>query len=137
MTTLQLEDLGTETLEEGRYVNLIVRRTAGKLYSMTLELTEEGREVIEYVNSREWVSDTKLAELLEDHITGGWWEFIAPEEVGALTDAPILAKSDNVHRTKTGRLWKVTTLFWYPDYALRCPVDVLARVGRVTFVAAE
>lgn len=62
------------------------------------------------------------------------WEFIQPEQVGALTSSPILADCHDIYRDDdSGELLGVGDVAWFPNYAVRCPWAELARTGRVVF----
>ena len=74
-------------------------------------------------------SDDLMYEVLEP-LTSNGFEWVRPEEIAALTSAPIIGE---VVRDDHGELTKIHTLFWYPDYAVRSPVQVLAEKGTVTF----
>ena len=64
------------------------------------------------------------------------WEFVRPEEVGALTDAPILAECDGIERDDDGDLTAVGKVCWFPDYQVKDPWEALRNVGRVRFLLA-
>lgn len=104
---------------------------------ITLKLTPAGRE--ELLDHREgdgWdkPTDSILYDLLEDWLCNGW-EMVPPEDIGALTSAPIL--SDEVERDDNGEITKVGAVYWFPDYAVTCELDVLADNGEVFFPAAK
>lgn len=61
------------------------------------------------------------------------WEFVRPEEVGALTDSPILAECDGLDRDDNGDLTAVGKVAWFPDYAVRDPWEELRNRGRTVF----
>ncbi len=68
------------------------------------------------------------------------WEFIAPEEIGALTDAPILADCDGLEWSgdDQGRIVRPDAVVaWFPDYMIRDPWRELANRGRVAFEVAQ
>ncbi len=60
--------------------------------------------------------------LLEDHLCTGW-EMVPPEDIGALTAAPIL--SDEIVRDDEGRVTEAGRVYWYPDYAVRDEIEEL------------
>ena len=106
---------------------------------ITLKLTPLGRAELKDLRidgGMNWAKshDSILADMLEDHLCNGW-EFIQPEEIGALTAAPIL--SDSVTRDDSGNLLKVDQVYWFPDYAVRSELDELYENGEVFFPAAE
>lgn len=67
------------------------------------------------------VSDQSMIDAFE-HMTSNGFDWVAPEEIGALTSAPIL-RYDN-------KVW------WYPDYQVRSPMEDLAETGTTTFTLA-
>lgn len=66
------------------------------------------------------------------------FEFIRPEEIGALTDAPILCDCDGLDYPDTGdrEIRDDAAIYWFPDYMIRDPWADLAWRGRVEFVKA-
>jgi hypothetical protein len=65
---------------------------------------------------------------------GNGWTMIAPEWIGALTDAPIVSDDcdlgDDAKLTRIGRVW------WFPNYMIEDPIVTLVTSGRVVFRAA-
>jgi len=107
-------------IERGLYVNLC-KTAEGDL---RIERSEHGHKdfrVIEAVRDTQG-SRAALFAMLEDHLLSGW-EMIRPEEIAALTDAPILA--DDVERDDRGRLTAVGRVYWYPEYQLLDPIEEL------------
>lgn len=54
---------------------------------------------------------------------------VNPQDVGALTDAPIL--SDELRYGEHGDLDSVGSIWWYPDYAVSNLAEQLVRKGQV------
>lgn len=77
-----------------------------------------------------------LANLLED--TGwqpnGRLHLVAPEQISALTDAPIVA--DELGIADDGTVDHVGKVWWYPSYMLKNFARVLLEDGSVVFTAA-
>lgn len=73
------------------------------------------------------------AELAVAEALRGEWEFIRPEDIGAMTDSPLLARSDTIVRDDEGNLVEVGRVAWFPDYAMHNPWMDLIMHGRVTF----
>lgn len=67
------------------------------------------------------------------------WEFILPESVGALTDAPILCDCDGLDYPDDGYLTvrEDATVAWFPNYMVTDPWVSLRNTGRVTFTIAS
>jgi hypothetical protein len=62
------------------------------------------------------------------------WDFISPENIGALTDSPIL--SNDVDYLDNGDIQVNGLVAWYPNYQIECPFTILAKTGKVTFTIA-
>ena len=66
--------------------------------------------------------------------------FIAPEDIGALTEAPILTPYDECEFPDDGHGFTPlpgAPVYWFPDHAVRDPWQELARKGRVEFQCAS
>ena len=99
--------------------------------NIRIALLEEAREDVQEIASKELDADNKLAQVIEWQLSNGW-SFVRPEDVGALTDAPIL--SEEVDTDTQGNVLKVGTVYWYPQYDVRDPVAQLLQNGYVDFV---
>lgn len=77
-----------------------------------------------------------LADLLE--FTGwtpnGRLYQVAPESIGALTDAPIL--TDDMSFSDDGRQEVVGKVWWFPNYQVESFAETLIKAGRVVFTQA-
>jgi len=62
---------------------------------------------------------------------GNGLEMVAPEDIGALTSAPIF--SDDFGRADSGEVAHCGRVFWFPDYMVRDPWEELKNKGRVVF----
>ena len=60
---------------------------------------------------------------------------IRPEEIGALTPAPILA--DDVQRDEQGKFTKVGKVYWYPDYQVRDEIEELRQHLQILFLGVQ
>jgi hypothetical protein len=69
---------------------------------------EDIEEEVRAIAAKEINADSQLAEVIEWQLCNGW-ELLRPEEVGALTDAPIL--SDNVERDNQGNVTHVGIVY--------------------------
>jgi hypothetical protein len=67
-------------------------------------------------------TNAALVALLEDHLALDW-EMVPPEDIGALTSAPIL--SDEVERDDQGQVTRVGRVYWHPDYQVRDEIEEL------------
>lgn len=79
-------------------------------------------------------SDAALQVLLSDHLKRRWTR-ILPEEIGALTAAPII--SDEATRDQNGKLIKVGRVYWHERYQVEDPVEALKNDGFVRFDGAS
>jgi hypothetical protein len=71
-----------------------------------------------------------LAEILEYDYP--WLRFAWPEELGALTSAPILLEiSDKGEDLFSPRVW------WYPNYQIKDELGILKKTGRLVMTLAE
>lgn len=68
-------------------------------------------------------------------VMGNGLEWIQPEEIGALTSAPIFG--NDAERNDMGDLIRCDDVFWFPDYCLRDPWEELRNKGRVVFPRGE
>lgn len=118
----------------GRYVELIEVPSG-----LRIKLNDTGRtELLEQRNEESdgWKKGTlcTLQDLLEDWLGNGW-SFVAPQDIGALTDAPIL--SPDVEQDDHGNVVKVGKVYWFPNYAVECELNTLLEKGEVFFPLAS
>ena len=101
-------------VEHGFYVDL--RKTAGG--DLEILLNRNGRRHFSEIREQRdaFGINAALYALLEDHLCSGW-EMVPPEDIGALTAAPIL--SDEISRDDHGNVTQAGRVYWYPDYAVR------------------
>ena len=59
--------------------------------------------------------------------------FVPPENICALTGAPILTEYCNTSDDRNLAPYPDAGLWWFPDYMLSCPWEQLAWRGRVLF----
>jgi len=103
---------------------------------LRITLTPEGRTELQarLDNGDNISTDSTLYDLLENCLCNGW-EWIRPEEIGALTSAPIL--SDDCSRDDSGLLGQIGAVYWFEKYQIQSPGEELLRVGHVDFDKAE
>lgn len=104
------EDYGSIVLEYDRD-NLVIKLS-------DIELLKEVRD---------------FYDLLEEVLCNSDWELIGPEEVAALTESTIIGRG--VERDDHGNLTDLLDIYWFPDYQIRSPLDVLRKDKEVTFNA--
>jgi hypothetical protein len=103
---------------------------------LIIKLLPEGREEITSALDQKANidSDDFFHRLLEHPLSNGW-EMIRPEEIGALTSAPILA--NDLERNEDGELVRCGRVYWFPNYQIESPVQTLFEAGTVRFSGAE
>ena len=106
--------------DHGYYVDL-KKNEAGDLEIFSNENGQAHFDEIEELRD-DHGTNAALYNLLEDHLCNGW-EMVPPEDIGALTSAPIL--SDEIVRDDQGKIIEAGRLFWYPDYAVRDEIEEL------------
>lgn len=102
--------------------------------NLRIVLLPEARDEVEEIASQELDADSKLAEAIEWQLANGW-SFLRPEDVGALTDAPIL--SEEVDTDEQGEVRSVGIVYWYPQYQVHDPVAQLLQEGYVEFAVSS
>lgn len=101
--------------------------------NLKLTLTEAGWQ--ECQEADELVGQLPSLNDLIEYQLGNGWDEIAPEEIGALTSAPIL--SDTARYNDAGDLTGVGTVYWFPAYEVFDPVERMYRKGEVIFQGVE
>ncbi len=102
--------------------------------NLRIVLLEEARESVQEIAAKEIDADSRLAETIEWQLTNGW-SLVRPEDVGALTDAPIV--TEDIDTDNQGNVLHVGTVYWYPQYDVSDPVAKLLENGYVDFVRGE
>jgi hypothetical protein len=87
--------------------------------NIRIALLPEARDDVQEIASKELTADSKLAQVIEWQLSNGW-SMVQPEDVGALTDAPIL--TEEIDTDTQGNVLKVGTVYWYPQYDVSDPV---------------
>jgi hypothetical protein len=95
--------------------------------SLELELAQADSETRAYW--RQLAESYKEGELLESAICNSEYDFVSPEELGALTDAPIIGaiSRDDTGDITSGHIW------YYDRYAIENPWTLLIDNGYVIF----
>jgi hypothetical protein len=112
----------TVSREPGFYVDL--RKTAGD--DLEIVLHPSGRRHFSEIRQQRdaYGIHAALCALLEDHLCNGW-EMVPPEDIGALTAAPIL--SDEIVRDDDGRVTEAGRVYWYPDYQVKDEIEEIRK----------
>ncbi len=98
--------------------------------NLRITLLEEERASVEDIASQELAADNKLAQVIEWQLGNGW-EFVRPEDIASLTDAPIL--TEEIETDNQGNVLRVGTVYWYSQYETSDPVAKLLENGYVDF----
>jgi hypothetical protein len=114
-------------LRKGQYLNL---RQQG--YNLLLVPTAEGRREAKLLMDKDVGSLGALGDLLEDHLGNGW-EMLDPAEIGALTEAPIIAESNEIYRNIQGDVVLAGKIYYFDKYAILDEIDELAHGRSVLF----
>lgn len=106
----------------------------GVLFSIDAEEREDLREPSEH----HW--DYRFGEAFGYLLCNGW-EWLAPEDIGALTDAPILSncmsRDDDGTMTAHSECGRECGIFWFPNYMVEDPLETLRDKGEVFFTRAS
>jgi hypothetical protein len=130
---------GAGNVQQGRYVKLVqtdkntleLAATTGGMKEFIEDNSDHfGPDTLEAIGAPEstiprhnvWGDHQILAELLDD-LTSNGWDWIQPEDIGALTDAPILQAPD-------GRV------YWHERYQIESASDELLQGKMVKFDGA-
>lgn len=90
---------------------------------LTLDSEDFGMKMLREIKENclddfdDFSSDNVMYEFFEEFIANSEWEWIQPEEIGALTDAPILGIRDEDDR--------VIEAYGFMNYAIESLLDVL------------
>lgn len=94
---------------------------------LRLTLLPEARDDIE-------LGKTHLSDVIEHQLCNGW-QWVNPEEIGALTEAPII--TDDYEWDEHGNLTHCGSVYAYMDYMLYDPVDELVKNGYIELIRIE
>lgn len=115
----------------GKYVEFDTQANG----NLRITLISESREDVQEIASlRELTADGKLHEVIEWQLANGW-TLVPAEDIGALTEAPIL--SEDIDYDDHGNVQHVGVVYWYPEYEVKDPVAQLLENGFVDFTQQE
>ncbi len=100
-----------------------------------LKLTPDEDELEEIKEVENIHYDGIYFDVMESLVCNSDIDHIHPEEVGALTGAPILGivSRDDY----TNEITEIYNLWWYPDYAIRGPQEDMLEYGYAIFIKGE
>ena len=116
-------------IEQGNYIDIYIT-DEGDLFTIATkeaikEFGENGNELREKYNEMD-----SLYELFEDIICNSNWNFIAPEQIGALTDAPIIASG--VYYDDNGDIEDLLEdIYWHGNYQVESTIKKIFNGGLV------
>src|SRR5260370_3284526 len=93
------------------------------------------REQVEEIAAKDIDADSKLMEVLEWNLSNTEWAFVQAEDIGALTDAPIV--SDEVDTDDHGTVTGVGRVFWWTQYEVKDAVETLLRDGQIILTKGD
>lgn len=107
---------------------------------ITMDNEEERFSLLEMCALGYQEAESHMAECLHEE-----YEFVRPEVIGALTDAPILCASDDMDysdETMGAPFYSAAPLpgakvYWFPNYAVIDPWEELATKGCVVFTVNQ
>jgi hypothetical protein len=102
--------------------------------NLRITLLDDAQEDVQEIASKDLDADNKLAQVIEWQLVNGW-TMLRPEDVGALTDAPIL--SEDVDTDDQGNVRSVGIVYWYTEYEVRDPVEQLLQNHFIIFRRGE
>ena len=127
----------------GHYVNFHILDNGDMEIQLTPEGKEELEEFVDAVRSKDLydVGDTGivwkkyyisiLADLFEDIFANRDYDWVYPEDIGALTDFPMFGYA--VERDDQGNLTDVLDVWWFPNYQVDDPLEQLLNDGKTVF----
>ena len=80
------------------------------------------------------ITNMDIYELFEYQLCNGW-NLVQPEQIGALTEAPIL--SDDIAHDDNGNIENIGTIYWFPDYMIIDFAKQLLEKGETIFVRED
>jgi len=112
-----LDDVKEHLPEDMGFTGRLVTLSTDGYGRLQVSATDEGQRLAASLANEATVD--ALHHLLAEATENGWrWE--APEDLGALTDAPIISDPDG-------------NVYWHQNYQVEDPVETLARGGTVQF----
>ena len=102
-------------IEKGLYANFEILSDG----NLKITLNKNGKRELKilYKESKGSMNDYDMIREITDDFFGNGWTWIEPEQIGALTDAPIL--SNDAGYNDDGIMEIDGDVWWYPNYADR------------------
>jgi hypothetical protein len=105
--------------------------------NLKITLTQDGKIELNRIQTEyaeDWIDYETLWNILEHQLCNGW-DWLRPEQVGALTDSPIL--TNDVTYNDNGEVEKIGQIWWYPNYMIDNLTEVLYNNGYIIFEKGE
>ena len=104
--------------------------------NLEITATEKGKEFIN--ENREFDGIFIWCDLLEQYSTNGSYNLVDPENIGALTDAPIIADiSPEINDNGEITYYEDTKFFWFPEYETIDEMEKLLNNETVIFTKVQ
>lgn len=97
---------------------------------LIIELTEEGKEELENIIELN-LSVQEALEILFESYTNNGYTWVEPEEIGALTNSPIIS-NDFEYIDDNSDLKFYYSVYWFPDYMIKNEIEELQN-GKLIF----
>jgi hypothetical protein len=114
----------------GNYLTLIGTENGNLILRPTREGKKEAKELLENRDDHNGIIENE-SHMLEDHITNSDWDWIRPEEVGALTDGTMIGSE--VERDDHGEFVMAKRVYAHMNYAVEDPTETWAAGKDVFF----
>lgn len=98
----------------------------GMVIKPTREGRREAKEALEDAAAGGRSTYDAMYDLMEDWIGNGW-TWIPPEEIGALTDAPIISPDATIEDDGSYTIYPGGAVYWHSNYMVEDPVEKWAR----------
>jgi len=117
--------------EEGTYASLTELPNG----DLSIKVTDLGREELPAMLEKSKDENYIMPDLLEDIFANSSWGMVQPEDIGALTSAPIIGydmlPDDEGNISSEGKVW------WYPNYAVSNAMEELLEKGETIFTSGN
>lgn len=112
---------------------------------LKITLTPEGKEELQERVESDTEEELRFSvnsdmlwwDFIESHSTNGSYEMVRPEHIGALTDAPIIGLGMVQQEEGDPFADEETKVWWYPNYMISDPLEVLLKHGEVIFQSGD
>jgi len=120
-------------MSNGNYANFEILPNGNLKISLIPEGKIELTEIQEQYKEQ-WSDEIMFREIIEHQLCNGW-TWVQPEDIGALTEAPIL--SDDVVYNDDGIVEFIDNVWWYPNYMVESLTEKLQENGYLIFTKVE